>query len=254
LNTQKLYQQIVSRFLQLPGIMPLLGKNVAIRAHALSPQEAIGNTERKDYPILTGKDVMLEATCNDFRGQAFTDAPSDFSGPLSEILALPFETDAHARGLLIATINAVMGSLGLCDRTVHCKDGGPKRCGVEAAAYVKECYGDRRVLLVGLQPSILQNLADSFTKVRVLDLNPDNIGLNKCGVVIGDGEKDRREAMEWAELILCTGSAVCNGTLVNYLDTGVETLFYGTTLSGTAKLLGLKRLCFADQYQEICAG
>ena len=51
-----------------------------------------------------------------------------------------------------------------------------------------------------------------------------------------------------ANLILCTGSTVCNGTIVNYLGLDTEVLFFGTTLAGTAVLMGLKRLCFAENY------
>ncbi len=245
--TQKeLYERIVSGFLALPGMRDLLSENVTVRARALTPQEAIGETERKDYPILTGKDVMIEAEYKGSFGQAFTDAPASFSGTLKEVLELPFETDAHARGLLIATINAVMGSMGLCDRMVHCRNDGPKRCGREAAAYVKTRYGDPRVALIGYQPSFLENLTKTLTSVRVLDLDPGNVGQTRFGIVVGDGASEREAAIAWANLILCTGSTVCNGTLVDYLDTGKPTLFYGTTLAGAAALLHLPRLCFAD--------
>ncbi|MEA5059850.1 MAG: DUF364 domain-containing protein [Candidatus Pelethousia sp.] len=248
MTVKDLYAQIVARFLALPGIEDMLSENVTVRARTLSPEEAIGTTERKDYPILTGKDVMIEAEYKGALGQAFTDAPAAFSGTLQDILALPFDTDAHARGLLIATINAVMGHMGRCDRMVHCKNDGPKRCGNDVAAYITARYGDPRLLLVGYQPSILENLASRLSHMRVLDLNPANIGHACCGVMVCDGGKDRQAAVDWADLILCTGSTVCNGTLGDYLDIGKPILFYGTTLAGVATLLQLPRLCFADKY------
>ena len=58
------------------------------------------------------------------------------------------------------------------------------------------------------------------------------------------------DAKEWAEVILCTGSTVCNGTIVDYLDTGKQTYFFGTSLAGVAALLGLQRLCCADEYNK----
>ncbi len=52
--------------------------------------------------------------------------------------------------------------------------------------------------------------------VRVLDLDPDNIGKTKYGVLIEDGEKDLDEVLNWAEVLLVTGSTVVNGTIVNF--------------------------------------
>lgn len=248
MTVQELYDRILERFLALPRIHDLLNGQITVQAKTLTPVEAIGVTERKDYPILTGKDVMIEASYKGARGQAFTDAPSFYSGPLQEILQMPFATDAHARGLLIATVNAVMSYLGLCDRAVHCRDNGPKQCGKDVADWLKTNYGDPRILQVGYQPSILQNLTGTFPAVRVLDLNPQNIGQTCFGVVVEDGALDLRDPIDWAELILCTGSTVCNGTLVDYLELEKEVLFYGTTLAGVASLLNLPRLCFADRY------
>lgn len=246
MNKKELLDLIVSRFREIPEVESLIDETVEIRAKALSPEEAIGNTERKDYPILDGKDVMIEAVCNEASGQAFTCAPADFSGTLNDILNMDFENDPQAVGLLIATINAVMTSLNICDRSVHCKNEGPALCGVEMMKHFKENHCDENILIVGYQPSIISNLTANMKNVRVLDLNPDNIGHEKCGAIIEDGEKAMEEAIEWADIILCTGSTVCNGTLVNYLETGKKTYFFGTTLAGTAELLNLDRLCFAN--------
>ena len=37
-------------------------KEKSVITYGLTPEEAIGITERKDYPILTGQDVMLQAS------------------------------------------------------------------------------------------------------------------------------------------------------------------------------------------------
>ncbi|KUK31194.1 MAG: Uncharacterized protein XD63_1543 [Thermoanaerobacterales bacterium 50_218] len=52
--------------------------------------------------------------------------------------------------------------------------------------------------------------------MRVLDLDPDNRGKTKYGVLIEDGEKDLDEVINWAEVLLVTGSTVVNGTIVNF--------------------------------------
>jgi hypothetical protein len=82
--------------------------------------------------------------------------------------------------------------------------------------------------------------------VRALDLDPNNVGQERCGIVIEHGVNDMADAIEWADIVLCTGSTVCNGTLVDYMNLGKPTYFFGTSLAGTAELLGLKRLCYPD--------
>ena len=62
------------------------------------------------------------------------------------------------------------------------------------------------------------------------------------------GVSDMADAVASAELILCTGSTLCNGTMVDYLDLDKEVLFFGITAAGAGAILGLKRLCFADDY------
>ncbi|GAI33155.1 unnamed protein product, partial [marine sediment metagenome] len=61
---------------------------VAIKtARTLTPQEVIGKPERDDFPLLKGKEVMLQADFKGSLGQAFTDMPGNYSGSLREILA-----------------------------------------------------------------------------------------------------------------------------------------------------------------------
>ena len=66
---------------------------------------------------------------------------------------------------------------------------------------------------------------------------------------VEDGIKDYDEVvMDYADLVLCTGSTACNGSIVNFIDIGKEVVFYGTTFSGGAVLMDQKRSCFAHLY------
>lgn len=56
-----------------------------VSARALTPEEAIGTPERSDFPILKGKESMMEARFRGNRGQAFTSMPGDFRGTLEEV-------------------------------------------------------------------------------------------------------------------------------------------------------------------------
>lgn len=75
-------------------------------------------------------------------------------------------------------------------------------------------------------------------------------GSLKFGIRVEDGTTMKEEIRDsYAELILCTGSTLCNGSIIDYLDLDKEVLFFGTTASRAAPLLGLKRICFADKYE-----
>jgi len=53
-------------------------------AKELTPEEAIGTPERRDFPIIEGKERMIEALVLGARGQAFTDSPSEFTGRVGD--------------------------------------------------------------------------------------------------------------------------------------------------------------------------
>ena len=104
--------------------------------------------------------------------------------------------------------------------------------------------------LIGLQPAILAAMADRFgaDAVRCLDRNAATCGTARHGVTI---EKSTDESVAsvcaFADLVLCTGSTVVNHTLPGIAaiaavcDTPI--IYYGTTIAGTAELLGLERRC-----------
>lgn len=241
------YTELHRRFAQLVADHGLSGEPVSLHARSLTPQEAIGETKRKDYPILTGKEVLLQAEYRGALGQAFTDAPADFTGTLAEVLQMDMIGDAHARGLFIATLNAVMRSLGLAAGTVHCKDDAMEPCAQQFVTELRTQYGAPKITLIGYQPALLSHLAENHFPLRVLDLNPDTVGTQKHGVAIEHGVRDLESAVAWADVVLCTGSTLCNGTIVNFIGLAKDVLFFGTTLAGAAELMGLKRKCFCGR-------
>lgn len=244
INAQTLYPELKRRFAQIVTEQGLTADQIDIKARALSPKDAIGDTARKDFPILTGKEVMLQAEYKGAGGQAFTDAPAIFAGTLGDILQLDIEHDAGARGLFIASMNAVLRKLGLATGTIHCKNEEPELCAGEFVKYLKEHYGNPKITLVGYQPAMIETLVKEFP-LRVLDLNPANVGTERYGVMIGHGVDDYQDAvLNWPDLVLCTGSTLSNGTIVEYLNISKEVVFFGITIVGAAAILGLKRLCF----------
>jgi hypothetical protein len=241
-TSKELFDELRSRFSDIVTQNGLSAKKVEIHAAVLTPEEAIGTPGRTDYPILEGKDMMLQAVYENCKGQVFTDSPASFTGTLQDILSMDIVNDRHARGLFIAALNAVMRSLGAAVGTVHCKNDGMETCAVQMGERISKQYSRPNIAQIGYQPAILEQLAQKFP-LRVLDMNPKNIGTTVNGITIEDG-RNWRAAAAWAGLILCTGSTLANGTIIHFLNLDKDVVFYGTTIAGAAELLGLKRLCF----------
>jgi hypothetical protein len=189
-----------------------------ITIHPLLPRDAIGDA-KGDFVIKKGKEYVIEAAFD------------------------------KARGLFVASMNAVLRALELARGTNHCRDEDPTNCGPEIAGQLKARFGSKRFGLIGLQPAILKALVNHFTRefVRVVDLNPDNIGSLKYGIKVWDGKSDLLRLVEWSEVGLATGSSIVNGTIDEIIrffkDDGKPLVFFGNTISGTAALLDLERLC-----------
>ncbi len=218
-----------------------------INVRPLLPRDAIGDAEG-DFVIKKGKEYVIEAAFDTARGQAFTGIACDWNGTLEELLSLDL-SGIRNRGVFVASMNAVLCALGLARGTSHCRDEDPTNCGPEIAGQLNARFGTQRFGLIGLQPAILRGLTDYFTPelVRVVDLNPDNIGTLKFGVEIRDGQTQLRHLAEWSDVGLATGSSIVNGTIDEIIqcfeDNGKPLVFFGNTISGAAALLDIDRIC-----------
>jgi hypothetical protein len=216
-------------------------QKVEVVCSVLTAHEAIGDPERKDFPIQKGKEKMMQASFGSSYGQAFTDMPDIFTGKIKDLTTMALNTN-NERAVFISGLNAVMRELKMTDCTIHCKDDGPKKCSSELADMIEKEYGDPRIALFGLQPAMAEALSQKFT-IRIFDLDDDNIGKEKFGTVIESGICDMQEVESWADLLLVTGSTLCNGSIVDFLAFKKPVVYFGTTVAGAASLLGLKRFC-----------
>ncbi|MBC7294249.1 MAG: hypothetical protein H5T84_09165 [Thermoleophilia bacterium] len=220
-----------------------LGEDEVVVTVPLTADQAIGNPEDKDYPIITGREKMMQAVVRNTPGQAFTDMYGEFSARLGEIVEMPLPNNFR-RAIFVATLNAVLRHVGLIGATRHCRDQGPTKCAPEVVDWIRERYGEPRVLLVGLQPRLVEHLAPVFP-LRVTDLDQANIGQERFGVTIEPAEK-AQEILDWCDLTLVTGTTLVNNTIGPFLERarkGKPTVFYGVTIVGAAKLLGLDHMC-----------
>jgi len=235
------YNDIKERFFNLIKEKNLMSSKVeVVSARTLTPQEVIGKPERDDFPLLKGKEVMIQADFNGGLGQAFTDMPGNYRGSLKEILELHLDNN-FKRAVFIATLNAVLRYLNCISKTVHCKDKEPGECAARLVDYIKERFGNPLIAFIGMQPAMAEALVAQF-EIRVVDLDPDNVGQKRCGVVIED-VAHTKEVLSWADVILATGTTVVNDTLTPLL---IEKpiIFYGVTIAGVAYLKGYEQYCF----------
>ena len=239
----EIYSVLRKRFTELIDENHLKSDDVIVRTKPLTPEEAIGNPEDKDYPLITGRERMMQAEFRNTFGQAYTDMYGNYTGKLNDIARMELKNNFR-RAIFISSLNAVMRYLGLIEKTMHCKDNEPKICGAKLPEYITAKYGQPKIAMVGLQPRIVESLSKTFD-IKVTDMDPANIGTVKFGVEIQDPQKNQ-DHIDWCDIAVITGSTIINETLDTFLK-NKPVIIYGVTISGAAKILGLDNYCY-------CAG
>lgn len=234
-----MYHTIKKEFARLITENRLQGEKIVVRATPLSPEQAIGNPEDRDYPLVAGVERLMQAEFRGSLGQAFTDMYGDFSGRLSDIAEMDLKNNFR-RAIFISSLNAVMKHLGLITKTLHCKNNQPRECSYELVRYIEKNYGRPRVAMVGFQPRMIEALAKRF-ELRVTDMDENNIGKEKFGVRIYDPSQTEGH-LEWCDIAVVTGSTVVNNTIDQFMISK-PVIFYGVSISGAAKLLSLNHFC-----------
>jgi uncharacterized protein (DUF4213/DUF364 family) len=237
------YQEIKEKFCHLIKEDDIWSSRINIvNVRPLTPQEAIGNPERDDFPLLKGKEVMIQADFRGSQGQAFTDMPGNYSGTLREVFEIPLANNFQ-RAIFVASINAVLRNLNFISKTIHCRDKEPAQCAAHLVNYIQGHFGHPRLAFIGMQPAMIEALGYIF-KIRVTDLDPNNVGQKKCGILIEDSSYTK-EILSWSDVILATGTTVVNNTLTSFL---IEkpVIFYGVTITGIAYLMGYEQYCFCS--------
>jgi hypothetical protein len=106
-----------------------------------------------------------------------------------------------------------------------------------------------KIGMVGYQPAILDNLVRTFgsANIHCNDLDTRNIGADKFGIVLGDGNIENKNMLRWCDLALVTSSANVNNTFDDLYFYAMEQdrkfLMFGVTGSAIAVLTGLDIIC-----------
>lgn len=233
-----LLNQFIKEMRKLITRYALENEMVSVFARPLTPEEAIGNPAHNDYPLLKGKERIMQAVFQDVKGHAYSDHTGNYTGSLSQVINLPMNSNFH-RALLIATTNAVLRKIGIIKKSCHCKDDDPVTC----ATYLKDVllpFSPKRIGMIGHQPRLLEELLRHF-EVRICDRDPEKIDTIQSGIKIEDSSV-YKDIKKWSDLILATGTTLVNDTIDNFTGS-VPTIFYGITISGASKLLHLNHFC-----------
>ncbi|MEJ2716293.1 MAG: DUF364 domain-containing protein [Deltaproteobacteria bacterium] len=233
------YAVLRQRFLEIIERHSWEHEPIEVSVRTLSPEEAIGNPEHDDYPLVRGRERMMEAVFKGSRGQAFTDMYGLYSGTLIDTATMELKNN-YRRTVFLSTLNAVMRHLGMIERSVHCKDDAPPKCAVELVSYIRNTFGSPKIAMIGLQPRMVQALAAEFD-IRVTDMDEDNIGRERFGISIGDPDQTM-ENLAWCDVALVTGTVFTNATVWEFLKNR-RSVFYGVTVAGPAEILGVTRFC-----------
>ena len=84
-------------------------------------------------------------------------------------------------------------------------------------------------------------------QVRICDLDAENIGVNRFGVEIWNGDERTDDLIAASDVVLVTGTTLVNGSF-DRIREGIrrrkkDYLLYGVTAAGISELLGLERIC-----------
>ncbi|MCP4725589.1 MAG: hypothetical protein GY863_11160, partial [bacterium] len=115
------------KFAELISSENLEDIDVSVHVKTLTPEEAIGNPERRDFTIIIGRERVIEAQVRSAKAQVFTDSPGEYEGKLSDVLKIPLSSNRE-RAIFIAALNAVLKYLGVVEKTIHCRDEDPENC------------------------------------------------------------------------------------------------------------------------------
>jgi hypothetical protein len=245
---EDILEQTRGRFKELVVRYNLAETESRVLVKNLTPEEAIGLPGRRDFPIVLGKERVVEAEFAGSRAHAFTDSPKEFVGRLGDVVDLPLKSNGD-RAVFVGVVNAVLRHVGMLDKTLHCRDEEPEQCAKEIAAFLKCKYHDGAVGLIGLNPAVAEALTKAFgvDRVRITDLNPDNIGRQKFGVQVWDGKTGTKDLVKASDVVLLTGTTLVNGTFDGIMKEikryGKDYVVYGVTCGGVSALTGVNRIC-----------
>lgn len=237
MTIEELYGQILSAFNQLDGAKELLQEKVSVTASA-EPEKTL--RPKDDPPSTVARpEYAVTATLCGVKGEAYTETPEDFEGTLQQAL----DIGPGEKGISVVTIAALNAAVSYLKKTPGTFPEGEEahtRYADALCKYVTEHYGTNNIVLVGYDGYLVKRFMDEGLDFWTMDRDPDHIAQDRFHhVVVNNAKRNRESSFVWGKYFIVTGSTLCNGTILHYLNSGKELLFYGITCQGTATLLNL---------------
>ena len=237
MTIKELYDQILSSFYALEGAEALLQETVSVDA-AKEPEQTL-RPENDPPSTVARPEYCVTAELCGVKGEAYTEEPTDFRGALKEALEIP-PTEKGISAITIAALNAAISYLGLAPGVFP--EGEKARFAYADALcrYVTEQHGKNNIILVGYDGYLVKRFMDEGLDFWTMDRDPANITQDLFHhVVVNNAKRNRESSFIWGTYFVITGSSRCNGTIVHYLISNKELLFYGISCAGAASLLNL---------------
>ncbi|ABN70677.1 conserved hypothetical protein [Staphylothermus marinus F1] len=235
--------------------MSILGIDEAIRHYTLSlirdyrinPYERVYchpktgydlGLPSEEYVLIRGPEILLTCIYHGYIGQAFTVLPREYRGRIIDVLNMDLKEISN-RGVFYAFLNALFRSLGLVDKTMHCRSYEPVKCGVKLASYILAKYGvGKRVLHIGYQPGHVEYLAYFLRdNLLVTDLRNDTVWRSRYGRLVYDGLFNENY-IGASDIILVTASSIVNKSFWNIISRAYimdkKIYLYGVSASAIA--------------------
>ncbi|MBR5930526.1 MAG: hypothetical protein IKZ95_00710 [Lachnospiraceae bacterium] len=237
MTINELYQKILSGFYELDGAKALLNETVSVKKSE-EPERTL-RPENDPPSTVARPEYCVTATLCGAKGEAYTEEPSDFSGTLQQALEIP-PTEKGISAVTVAALNAAVNYLGLAPGAFPKGEEARFSYADALCRYVTEHYGRSNIILVGYDGYLVKRFMDEGLDFWTMDRDPDHISQNRFQhVVVNNAKRNRDSSFVWGKYFIVTGSTLCNGTILHYLDCGKEVLFYGITCAGAATLLHL---------------
>ena len=237
MTIEELYQQIISAFYALEGVEPLLKETVSVTA-SKDPEQTL-RPETEPVSAVARPEYCVKADICGVKGEAYTETPEDFCGTLQQALEIP-PTEKGISAVTIAALNAAMNYLQLAPGTFPEGEEARYQYADALCRYVIESHGPDNIVLVGYDGYLVKRFMDEGLIFWTMDRDPDNITQDRFHhVVVNNAKRNRESSFVWGKYFIVTGSSLCNGTILHYLNSGKELLFYGITCAGAATLLKL---------------
>lgn len=237
MTVETLYQQILSAFYGLEGANALLNETVSV-TKASEPERTL-RPENEPFSGIARPEYCVTATLLGAKGEAYTENPEDFCGTLKQALEIP-PTEKGISAVTIASLNAAMQYLNLSPGAFPEGEEARFQYADALCRYVLEHHGRENIVLVGYDGYLVKRFMDEGLVFWTMDKDPDNITQDRFHhVVVNNAKRNRESSFVWGKYFIVTGSSLCNGTILQYLDSGKELLFYGITCAGAATLLNL---------------